>query len=151
MKRVILTIMAGLASIGSAQAASPGRGVKPPEERTTRYWVTIERVTDGDTYCGDGVKYRELRIDTPKTHDDPRSGYKCDSELRLGELATQRAEMLLLGRRIWIQPSGKWGRYGRPLVRARLAPDQWYDQHMLNARLAAPYLGRKHKWCEGLR
>jgi len=112
------------------------------------YWVTVEKVVDGDTFWGDGVKYRLKEIDTPETSSDPRHGYKCEAERRLGELATAEAEAILLGRKVWIKPSGVIDRYKRPLVRVRYMRGKWYGPHMIKQRLAAPWLGRKHKWCE---
>jgi len=128
-------------------AKAPAYGAKPKLERTTGYWAQVERVVDGDTFWADGVKYREAGIDTPETSDDPRHGYKCEAERRLGELAAIEAEALLGGRKVWIKPTGRHDYYGRPLVRTRITKGKWYDDHMIRARLAAPWRGRKHKWC----
>ena len=151
MIRSILSLLAiAFITVGPAAAKTPDYGQPPAEGRTTGYWATVEKVVDGDTYWADGVKYREAEIDTPETHQDPKSGYKCDAERRLGELATVEAEALLLGRKVWIKPTGRIGQYGRPIVRTRVGRFKWYDEHMLRARLAAPYQGRKHRWCEEL-
>lgn len=131
-------------------AKPPQHGDKPEIGRTSGYWAQVSRVVDGDTYWAGGIKYREMKIDTPEISDSPRHGYKCEAERRLGELAKLEAEALLLGQKVWIKPSGRWDYYDRPLVRTRFARGKWYDDHMIKLRLAAPWLGRKHKWCEML-
>lgn len=128
-------------------AKAPLRGDKPEIGRTSGYWAQVTRVVDGDTYWADGVKYREAGIDTPEISNNPKHGYKCDAERRLGELAKIEAEALLIGQKIWIKPTGRWDYYKRPLVRTRYARGKWYDEHMIRMRLAAPWRGKKHKWC----
>ena len=149
MTRIIL-IFIWLIWTAPAMAAAPDHGEKPAKGRTTGYWATVTKISDGDTYWADGVKYREIDIDTPETHDNPNHGYKCDAERRLGEIATAEAESLLLDNKVWIKPSGKWDRYGRPLVRTRYARGRWYGPHMIKMRLATKWRGRKHRWCEEL-
>ena len=150
MTRLILITLAIAILATPAAAKAPEYGQPPAEGRMTGYWAEVEKIVDGDTYWAAGVKYREAKIDTPETHQDPVHGYKCDAERRLGELATAEAEAVLLGRKVWIKPTGRIDPYGRPIVRTRFARLKWYDEHMLRARLAAPWLGRKHRWCEEL-
>ena len=149
MTRIILIFILLILAL-PAMAAAPDYGEKPAIGRTSGYWATVTKVNDGDTYWADGVKYREIDIDTPETSDNQKYGYKCDAERRLGEVATIEAESLLLGNKVWIKPSGKWDRYGRPLVRTRYARGRWYGPHMIKMRLAAKWKGRKHRWCEEL-
>ncbi|RKQ68928.1 endonuclease YncB(thermonuclease family) [Litorimonas taeanensis] len=135
-----LTAACSLFSVGAKAAPISN---KPPG-----YWVTVDRVVDGDTFWAEGIKYRLVDIDTPETSADKRHGYKCDAERRLGELATAEAEILLLNRKVWIKPSGSDDRYGRKLVKVRYAYGQWYGEHMIKSRLAARWQGRKHAWCK---
>ncbi len=146
MKTLILSLLATTLA-GTACAKAPAAGQKPLPGRTSGYWARVNIVVDGDTFWADGVKYRLLEIDTPEIHDDPRHGYKCDAERRLGELAKIEAEALLLHRKVWIKPSGRIDRYGRPLVRVRYHRGQWYADTMIRARLAAKWEGHKHNWC----
>lgn len=134
-------------AVGIACAMHTEVKAKKPNPKAG-YWVTVDRVVDGDTFWAEGVKYRLKDIDTPETSSHSRHGYKCESERRLGELATAEAEALLLNRKIWIKPSGSNDRYGRALVHVRYAYGQWYGEHMIKQRLAARWEGRKHKWCE---
>ena len=131
----------------AAEAAPPATGQPPAKGRTTGYWATVDHITDGDTFWADGVKYRVIDIDTAETSPNRRYGYECEAERRLGELATQEAEALLLNRKVWIKPSGTIDRYNRPLVKVRYARDKWYGEHMIETRLAARWKGRKHNWC----
>lgn len=148
MKRFICILILILTQ--TASATTPSDGAKPAKGRTSGYWVTISKVVDGDTYWANGVKYREVDMDTPETNNNPKHGYKCDAERRLGELAKSEAEAVLLNRKIWIKPTGKWDRYDRPLVKARFGQGNWYGEHMIKMRLAAKWQGRKHRWCEEL-
>lgn len=111
------------------------------------YWVEVDRVVDGDTFWAEGVKYRVLDIDTPETQSNPRHGYKCDAERRLGNIATRKAEALLLDRKVWIKPRGE-DRYKRTLARVRHTQKEWYGPTMIELGVAAKWTGRKHKWCE---
>lgn len=147
---LIGTASAALLFGPAAHAKPPAEGEAPAKGRTSGYWATVDRVVDGDTVYVNGVKVRIVDIDTPETHASPQHGYKCEAERRLGEIATAEAEALMLGGKVWVKPSGTWDRYDRPLVRLRYARGKWYGEHMIRARLAAPWRGRKHKWCEEL-
>lgn len=144
---ILLGFWLGFGNITDAAAKTPRHGVKPAIGRTTGFYAKVERVVDGDTIIANGVRYRLVGIDTPEIHNDPSHGYKCDAERRLGELAKVEAETLLLGRKVWIKPSGNWDKYKRPLVKVRYRRGKWYGDYMIRARLAARWQGHKHRWC----
>lgn len=150
--RAMALAVGGLAFVFSSMACAkaPVLGDPPQKGRKTGYWAQVNKVVDGDTVYVGGVKVRLVGIDTPETSSDRRHGYKCEAERRLGELATIQAEAILLHRKVWVKPSGAWDRYDRPLVKIRYSAGKWYGEEMIRAKLAAPWLGRKHKWCEEL-
>lgn len=134
--RAIFRLLVGILFL-NAECVSANPDITSKVNDTAGYWVTVTEVVDGDTFWADGVKYRLSNIDAPETSPDRRHGYKCDAERRLGELATIEAEAILLGRKVWIKPSGRKGRYGRPLVRVRYMRGKWFGPHMIEKRLAA--------------
>ena len=129
-------------------------GALPPSTRAELpegLSVTITRVIDGDTfdaaYKRERVRVRVLGLDTPEKRrgkkvqqDAERARTSVTQQLKLGELATERAEALLLGEKVRLT-SGREDRgprkdiYGRYLAYVELSGGKDYGLVMIQKGL----------------
>ena len=100
-------------------------------------------VIDGDTIRYNGERVRLEDIDAPETHDP-----KCDSELALGERATQRLLELLNSAPFDLAQRGDRGTdiYGRSL-RTVERNGESLGGILVSEGLARPWDGARHPWC----
>ncbi|MFG1230263.1 thermonuclease family protein [Xanthobacter wiegelii] len=105
-------------------------------------------VVDGDTLLYAGERLRLFDIDAPETH-QPR----CSAERKAGERSTAALRELIAGQQVEIHYSGRFDRYGRPLVRIS-TPAGDVGASLVKRGLALPYDGgrvahdrRAAHWC----
>jgi micrococcal nuclease len=102
----------------------------------------INCVVDGDTFYYRGNKIRIADIDTPETHD-----YGCESELELGNAATERlTELLNNGGFSLTNIDRDTDRYGR-LLRIVERNGESVGGLLVGEGLARWYAGGRQPWC----
>lgn len=103
----------GDALTGSAAASSVSPAATTAARRFSKCHTGggVNCVVDGDTFWIDGEKIRIADIDTPETHPA-----RCAEEERLGNVATDRLQVLLNAGAFELEPIGRdTDRYGRKL------------------------------------
>lgn len=99
-------------------------------------------VVDGDTFYVGGEKVRIAGIDAPETHD-----YGCQSELALGDRATEKLHALLnSGVMTMTSIDRNRDRYGR-LLRNVAVGGQDVGEAMISAGVAREYGRGRRPWC----
>ena len=122
-------------------------GPSPTTSSTTQFSMCgttrITCVVDGDTIWIEGTKIRVADIDTPEVNEP-----KCDSELALGNRATQRFLQLLNEGPIELKPTGNRDedRYGRKLRVITRNGHSLGDQ-LVSEGLARTWTGKREPWC----
>lgn len=96
---------------------------------------------DGDTGWQNGVKWRLLDVDTPELHSPD-----CAREYKLAVEAKNRLRQLM-SEGYKVEWSNVRGRYGRELVRIRLASGRDAGSTLLSEGLAQPWPHRGNIWC----
>lgn len=129
-----------IGSLGAGLLLVTGIGC---EEETRTLLSRDIYVVDGDTIKHDGETYRLLGYDTPETY-----RAKCDSEKRLGDLATHRLrELVQTHGSAEITRYSDRDRYGRLLVRLYIGGKD-VGPILINQGLARYYDGGKRRgWC----
>lgn len=122
-----------LALVLLAPLAFPGRATAPGPLR----------VVDGDTLDLGEERLRILNIDTPEAG----SLARCPSERARAAAASAHARRLLReAAPVEVERQGL-DRYGRTLVRVRLADGRDFGAAMIAAGHARPWRGRREPWC----
>jgi len=99
-------------------------------------------VVDGDTFWIGGEKVRIAGIDAPETHD-----YDCDSELALGDQATEKLHALLNSGAVTMTSIDRdRDRYGR-LLRNVAVNGADVGEAMVGAGVARAWVGHREPWC----
>ena len=99
-------------------------------------------VVDGDTFYLNGDKVRIAGIDAPETHD-----YGCQSELALGNQATERLHGLLNSGAVTMTGIDRnRDRYGR-LLRNVAVNGEDVGEAMVSAGVAREYGSGRRSWC----
>lgn len=99
-------------------------------------------VVDGDTFWIEGQDVRIADIDAPETHD-----YDCQSELALGNRATERLHALLNSGAVTLTAIDRdRDVYGR-LLRNVAVNGQDVGAALVAAGLARPWEGHRRPWC----
>jgi endonuclease YncB( thermonuclease family) len=99
-------------------------------------------VVDGDTFWINGEKVRIAGIDAPETHD-----YGCESELALGDRATEKLQALLNSGAVTMTSIDRdRDVYGR-LLRDVQVNGADVGAAMVSAGVAREYAGGRRSWC----
>lgn len=109
---------------------------------------------DGDTIVCAGIHMRLLGDGTPFVDgvDTPERGARarCEAERTLAETATRRLAELARTEGKAVELSGETDRFGRPLVRIRLADGRTAGGALIAEGLAVVWTPRhRHDWCAG--
>ncbi|ORE91024.1 hypothetical protein [Aurantimonas sp. 22II-16-19i] len=99
-------------------------------------------LVDGDTGYERGLHWRLKDIDTPEMS----SHAECGHEATLAVRARDRLRVLM-GDGYQIIDTGEVGRYGRSIVRIRLADGRDAGYVLLSENLAQPWPNEGNRWC----
>ncbi|MCQ0987565.1 thermonuclease family protein [Jiella marina] len=100
-------------------------------------------IVDGDTGYERGLNWRMEAVDTPEMP----AHAECDREADLAVQARDRLRSLM-GAGYQIIDSGDVGRYGRAIVRVRLADGRDAGEVLISEGLAQPWPNEGNVWCK---
>jgi len=109
--------------------------VRPTEEANVLF-----AIVDGDTVLLSGERIRIANVDAPEVR-----LAQCESEARLGRLATDRLRGLLIEGTAVVRREGE-DRFGRTLARISVNGRDVGDL-LVNEGLARRWDGRRQPWC----
>lgn len=109
--------------------------VRPTEEANVLF-----AIVDGDTVLLSGERIRIANVDAPEVR-----LAQCESEARLGRLATDRLRGLLIEGPAVVRREGE-DRFGRTLARISVNGRDVGDR-LVNEGLARRWDGRRQPWC----
>jgi endonuclease YncB( thermonuclease family) len=136
--RVSDAIISGLPRASGARNDSP----VTTSFGTCKWGGGTNCVVDGDTFYVNGDKVRIAGIDAPETHD-----YRCESELALGNRATEKLRELLNSGGVTMTSIDRdRDIYGR-LLRNVQVEGQDVGDAMIAAGVARNYEGGRRSWC----
>jgi len=135
--RIILAMIV-VAAAGPAFAG----GLLPVCSGGDRAARHVTCIVDGDTGWENGVKWRSLDVDAPEI-----DHAACERERRLGIEARDQLRALMAGG-YTIEWEKRKGRFGRELVRVRLADGRIAGQALIKAGLSQPWPNHGNRWCE---